>query len=298
MERCDCQLRMVRVNYILDFDKSVTTDYSWQDVLLLYGYLTQDELEKNAADTHAALQYLITSSKNVNSVKNLILRARENARGAQDYITKELWEQINANYHVIMNPEMETAISGQDTLKILDDLCNQSMMYSGVYENTMSRGQGWNFMNIGRLLDRCYLTIDTTFTQFKKINHDVNNPQDILFWKHLLLALGGYEQYLKTFTDGVHNKNVINHIIFNGSFPKSLLYCLTRIKRYTRDVIAETRINGSDILNRKIGLLASKVEYTDIDTVINVGLEQYLIDLRKGLNEFSNDLTRIYFSYA
>jgi uncharacterized alpha-E superfamily protein len=33
-------------------------------------------------------------------------KTRENARGAQDKITKELWEHINSMYHFIKDPTL------------------------------------------------------------------------------------------------------------------------------------------------------------------------------------------------
>ena len=52
----------------------------------------QTQYGDNAA---TALKYLIADTKNLNSGKVLVTKARENARGVQDYITKEVWEQVN-----------------------------------------------------------------------------------------------------------------------------------------------------------------------------------------------------------
>jgi uncharacterized alpha-E superfamily protein len=37
---------------------------------------------------------------------NVLSLKRENARGSQDKITKELWEHINSMYHFINDPEL------------------------------------------------------------------------------------------------------------------------------------------------------------------------------------------------
>ena len=52
-------------------------------------------------DTSSALKYLIADTKNLNSIKVLVTKARENARGVQDNITKEVWEQVNQLYHIV-----------------------------------------------------------------------------------------------------------------------------------------------------------------------------------------------------
>ena len=53
----------------------------------------------------------------------------------------------------------------------------------------------------------------------------------------LLLSLSGYELYLKSYTSGYHNMNVIDHVIANKNFPRSIFYSLDRIKRYFDQVI-------------------------------------------------------------
>ena len=77
------------------------------------------------------------------------------------------------------------------------------------------------------------------------MDHQLDKAQDILFWKNLLLSLSGYELYLKTYTRGQHNMNVVEHVIFNKNFPRSLIYSLSRINRYLNEVVEDTKMEGS-----------------------------------------------------
>ena len=85
------------------------------------------------------------------------------------------------------------------------------------------------------------LTIDNIYAHSQKMNHQLDIPQDILFWRNLLLSLSGYELYLKTYTRGQYNLNVLEHVIFNKNFPRSLIYSLSRVKRYLKEVIEDTQ---------------------------------------------------------
>ena len=84
------------------------------------------------------------------------------------------------------------------------------------------------------------LTIEILNAHFTKTDYKLSKAQDILFWRNLLLSLSGYELYLKTYTSGQHNMNVIDHVISNKNFPRSLfILCdalndiLTSNKGYT-----------------------------------------------------------------
>jgi uncharacterized alpha-E superfamily protein len=244
------------------------------------------------------LKYLIADTKNLNSVKVLVTKARENARGVQDYITKEVWEQVNQLYHIVNSPGIEEKVAGSHSMDIIDLLDQNCILYYGVIDSTMPRGQGWQFLNLGKHIERCLLTIDNIFSHSQKMNHQLDIPRDILFWKNLLLSLSGYEIYLKTYTRGQYNMNVLEHVIFNKNFPRSLIYSLARVKRYLKEVVEHTRIEENSRLEKQLGKIYSKVEFADINTVKQEGLPQFLHSLRNDLTDFSKQLTQIYFSYA
>lgn len=298
MERSDCMMRVIRTNYILSFDIGNTNDFSWKDVADIFSHSPEGIPGEKVKDTPAALKFLISDTKNLNSIKVLITKARENARGAQDNITKEVWEQVNQLYHIVNAADLEKKLTGSRSLEIIDLLDERNTLYYGVTDSSMPRGQGWSFMNLGKFIERCLLSIQTSYAHFTKIDHQLDKTQDILFWKNLLLSLSGYELYLKTYTRDQHTMNVVDHIILNKNFPRSLIYSLQRINRYLNDVIEDTKMEGSDDLQRTFGRISSKVEFADINMIKDVGLPRFLHSLRHDLINFSNQLTRIYFSYA
>lgn len=298
MERSDCLMRVIRTNYILSFDVGNTNTFCLKDVAGTFAWSPNGIPEEKAKDTVSALKLLITDSANLNSVRVLISKARENARGVQDNITKEVWEQVNQLYHIVNAPDLEKKLAGSRSLEIIDLLDQNSTLYYGVTDSTMPRGQGWSFMNLGKFIERCLLTIETSYAHFTKIDHQLDNTQDILFWRNLLLSLSGYELYLKTYTADQHTMNVVDHVILNKDFPRSLIYSLNRIKRHLANVVEEAKIEGSESLQKSFGRICSKVEFADMNMIKEVGLPQFLHSLRQDLANFSSQLTRIYFSYA
>jgi uncharacterized alpha-E superfamily protein len=298
MERADSLLRVTRTNYILSFDIVASSDFHWKDILGMFTGLDEETIRLNGENTASALQYLIADTTNVNAVKVLFVKARENARGVQDNITKEVWEQVNHLYHLINQPEMEKKMKDSRAIEILDRLTKNSVLFAGITETTMPRGEGWNFMNLGKFIERSMLTIEIANAHLKKIDYQLSNPQDILHWKNLLLSLSGYELYLKTYTGGNHNINVIDQIIMNKNFPRSVFYSFERIKRYLNDIIEDTKIEGGDLLQKFFGRLHSKIMFADLNNLHKADLQNFLITTRHELVEFSKQFSRIYFSYS
>ena len=298
MERVDSLLRVMRTNYILAFDTDVNHPFQWKDILMIFTSLDAETIRLNGENTAAAMDHLISDTKNINSIKILITKARENARGAQDNITKEVWEQVNHIYHIINQPELSKKLKGSRAIEILEVLSQNSILYYGVTDSTMPRGQGWNFMNLAKFIERCLLTIEISNGHFNKLNYHLDNAQDILHWRNLLLSLSGYELYLKTYTSGLHHMNVSEHVITNKNFPRSIHYCLDRIKRYLDDVISDTQIENAGLLTNKFGRLHSQIKFADMNNLRDQGLQHFLFTIRQDLIGFSTEFSRVYFSYT
>ena len=104
MERTDGMMLTLNTFYILSFDKEIDDNQGFKPLLEYYTDLPKEKIKEVQHDTAFILKYIICDSQNNNSVKNLVNKARENARGSQDKITKELWEHINSLYHYISTP--------------------------------------------------------------------------------------------------------------------------------------------------------------------------------------------------
>ena len=140
----------------------------------------------------------------------------------QDHITREVWESINEYYLRLNNNRIDELLDSNQQAYAISSLIEQSLYYYGVLEVTMPRGEGWNFMGLGKNIERALQTADIVDTKFHDINYDLNNPMDIPYWKNLLLSISGYEFYLKTYTTGLQTQNVLDMILMNTNFPRSI----------------------------------------------------------------------------
>ncbi len=298
MERADGLLRLLKTSYILSFDKVQTSAITWQPALEIFTSLPPDEINILKKDNAAALKYLLLDTSNQNSLKVILTRARENARGVQDQITKEVWEQINLIYHLINHPSTQEKLKGKDAILVIDSFINQSDQFCGITDSTMPRGQGWNYMNLGKYTERCLLTVEFTYNFFKKTNHNLQQEEDILFWRGLLLALSGYEHHLKNYSNQHHNYNVAKQVLFDKHFPRSLYYALERAHKYLSDIAISNPIEGSAAITRSFGRTNSYVRYSDLEAVAEAGLDNFLLQVRQHLNDFTRQFGQLYFSYA
>lgn len=298
MERTDGLVRTLRTFYILSFDNDSEDDQGYKPLLKCYTNLSPEKIENLVHHSGKVLNFCITDGKNLNSAKVLLGKARENARGSQDKVTKELWEQVNGMFHYINQPNHISNLNGPDALIVLDKLHEQSLLYNGVIDTTMPRGLGWSFMNIGRYIERCLQTVDLTEASLINISYNLDGPEDLLYWRRLLLSLSGYEMFLKNNRGTPYTRQAIHQVVFNPHFPRSVLYSLERINKYLGDLTADTPMPAVISLQKQFGRLISMVEFTDIQTLNSDGIRTLLIDIRRQIWDFSTAFSKLFFSYS
>jgi len=296
MERTDSIMRMLKTNYASSQDN--IQEFSWRPVLRIFSYLEEDGIVQMEKDSRVVLQYMVAGKENSNSVVNMVSRARENARAVQDHITKELWQSLNEFYHVIKEDRLTMMLEFDDPVTTLDGLIKQSMLYYGISETTMFRGEGFSFMNMGRYLERSIQAVDLLDVKFSDLSYDMQKTADVTYWKHLLLSISGYALYLKTYRSAFEARNVIDQVIFNTSFPRSVLYSVNQLQRYFGRLKNNTDSEGNRKIDFMIGKLRSKIQYSNLQHVSEVGLHNFLTDLNQELQQIGSALNQYYFAYS
>jgi uncharacterized alpha-E superfamily protein len=298
MERTDGMLLTLNTFYILSFDKELDNPQGYKPLLEYYTNLSKTQINEAQFDTTFVLKYIICDNQNHNSVKNLVIKARENARGSQDKITKELWEHINSLYHFMNDPDLTKNLESSEAMSILAKLNKDFLLYNGILEVTMPRGLGWCFSNIGKHIERCLQTISLTQAYFAPLNYDLEGNEDLLYWRRLLLSLSGYELYLKSYSNIPHNRKVVQQVIFNRDFAHSVIYTLGLIEIYLDHLFKDNTLSEARTLHNQFGRLKSSVEFTDYHHLTNQQLEDVLNDTKTQLTRFSLDFSKLFFSYT
>lgn len=298
MERTDGILLSLNTFYILSFDKELDNSRGYKPLLEYYTALSPEKINEEQYNTNFVLKYLICDDLNPNSVKNLIRKARENARGSQDKITKELWEHINSLYHYINDPDLPNKLESTKAPVIISKLNKEFLLYNGILQATMPRGQGWCFSGVGKSIERCLQTIALTQAYFIPLGYNLEGNEDLLYWRRLLLSLAGYEMYLKSYSNISHNRKVVQHVIFNRDFANSVVYTLDLIGTSLHYLIKDSTLSEARTLSNQFGRLKSYIEYTDYHNLSDKELEEVLNNTRTQLNQFSTDFSKLFFSYT
>jgi len=298
MERADGMLRIAATHYIFSMDKDVNGTMTWMPIMEIFTDFEESYLRSKENNTEECLKRLLLDTSNTNCLKTLVNRARENARGAQDHITKEVWEEVNQMYHLVNQPYLVQKIDSFLGMEVMEPLIRHTMLYAGITDITMPRGTGWCFMNLGKYIERCLQTIAFVQKQLELSNFREADTNDLLQWKYLLFSLSGYELHVKTYRSGNHNYNVLHQVLINENFPRSVVYSLQRIEHYLNKVIAKNMNDERSALIRSFGRLFSKVRYMELDSLSKDDVPVFIEDIKSELIEFNQKVVQHFFSYS
>jgi len=294
IERSDGMLRMLKINYASSQD--TVQEFTWEPVIRIFAGSDEEETGKIGNDSRAVLKYMVIGKENPNSIVNIITLARENARSVQEHIPKDLWQCLNEYYHTVKDTRLEKSLLRDDPIGVLDVLIKQVMLYYGTVEITMERGEPRAFMNIGKYLERAIQSVDILDTKFGSVSENPDLLTDTSYWKHLLLSLGGYELYLKTYREGFEAKNILEQVVLNNDFPRSVIYSVNNIQRYFERLKNDSTVEDFREMSFQIGRLESRIKYSSVKSIEQDGLHTFLTQIRSGLYGIGNALNEHYFA--
>ncbi|RWZ58881.1 alpha-E domain-containing protein [Halobacillus fulvus] len=231
IERAENNARVLSVQLIhmLEASDQQVLDRDWEEVLEICASTVDYHNQYDRLDTNTIIQYLTMSPMNVNSLMNGMTYARENAKATRDMLPDELWEVLN-EFHLDQKEWMEQLSTTPQTQQYLKKVITTSMTAQGVIESSMSRGIPYTFIKVGKWLERAEKTARVLNVICEKNRKEaVHGTNNYYYWLTALQFLNGYDSYIKEHPPTMESKHVLSFLIKEGSFPRSIRYCMDHV---------------------------------------------------------------------
>lgn len=196
-----------------------------------------------------------------------LARARENARQVRDQITTETWERLNLAYLRITGRTAEAAFE-DDPAEFLQGVIADLHLFKGAVDATMSHGEGWRFLLLGVYLERAQLMarlLEGCFGEGRTLS--VSEPIALMGLLRMACAL---EPYLRVYTADINPRFLLEFLLFDEDFPRSIRFCTARMQEMLTLLSREAGAGRSDGL-RLAGRLDARLKYADVEEVEATG---------------------------
>ena len=201
------------------------------------------------------------------SVVVSLSRARENARQVRDQITTEVWERLNLLYLHVTDAKAKRVFNADAPGFLLDKIADLHLVM-GAADATMSHGEGWRFMVAGVHIERAQLIARLLKVPFMK--GPAPALDDHLVLVSLLRMACALEPYLREYTADVTARHILEFLLFNEDFPRSIRFCTARIEEHLTHLSRGREGHSGEPL-RLAGRLNARLAYTVVADVEGAG---------------------------
>lgn len=299
VERADNLARLIDVNeqLLLDFESldSERLRGFWKPIILSTGDEEAFHELYEDAGSYQVIRSLTDDLRNPNSIVSCIGMARENARMVRDQLSDELWEELNALYLFSKSPRASTMLRENPT-RYYEEVRRSSMTFLGIASSTTSRSAGWEFMDLGRHLERADKT--TRFldiSSYLPAGHDGAEAASpgLLHWTAILRSCGAMGAFRATRNE-INARSVVEFLLFSREFPRSVRYCIDRVDISLHKISGTERGTFSNESERVAGSLLAALNYGGPEDVFEKGLHDYLDGLQASFNQIAEEIFETY----
>jgi uncharacterized alpha-E superfamily protein len=297
LERAENIARFIDVNIHLMLDLPGERENQWEPLVKATSDTEYFKSRFQDFSKEEVLEFLTLDPDYTNSIYSCVRAARENARSIREIISTEMWEQVNRFYHLLQEPlARKKATSGQH--EFYSEIKTYHQLFTGLCEGTMSHGEAWHFMSLGRMLERADKTsriLDVKYFILLPGVDYVGSVYDNLQWAALLKSTSALEMYRKEFQRITPN-HVAGFLILDQNFPRSVRHCLAQAE-YSLHRITGTPLGAHrNAPEQKLGKLRSELEYANIEEIIEEGLHEFLDRLQINFNNIGNSIFETFFT--
>jgi len=306
LERAEHTTRLLDVNLNLMLDESSTSsDHRWLRLLQALG---KPRRIKWDGDPYELTRTLTFDVENKSSVLSCIIRARENSRHVREQISTEQWHRINSLYLEVTRSELQTAMhaqalegSSETPAAFLQQVMEAVHQFQGVTDSTMSHGEGWHFIQVGRYLERATATAMLLEAYHEDVwaqPDRVAEGNEYLEWMGLLRSATAFEAYCKVYTADLTPERILEFLLLDPEFPHSVRFSIDSLQCALLAIQSASGGNRAEELHRISGRLSASLGFASVDEILSGDVVAYLRNIQKQCQAVHETIYHLYVDYS
>lgn len=267
LERAENSARLLGVYDSLLLDMPPDAGIGWGQALETLGVSEDVRAEREQAGERAMLEYLLLDPDNPGSLLGSLDAARENARTTRDVVPNEAWRTINELF-LFGRDKLPRLLDVGQRFEVLSNVIGRCQQITGLLHGTMSHGPAYQFVRIGRSLERADMTtrlIDVAAAVLLSGRSELRRYDNRL-WMAILRSLSGYQMYRQYVRRRIIGADVIAFLLQDAEFPRSVRCCLADM-----DAAVE-KLPGHNSCRRDVAAVAARVEGLDTSNLDAAGI--------------------------
>jgi uncharacterized alpha-E superfamily protein len=177
--------------------------------------------------------------------------------------------------------------------------------FQGVSDSTMSHGEGWQFIQVGRYIERASATAmlleayhDELWGELWKEPERIPEGNEYIEWMGLLRSATAFEAYCKVYTADLTPDRILEFLLLDVEFPHSLRFSIDTLQNALEAIQAESGKSRAEPLRRLAGRLQSSLSYSSVDEILSGDVVAYLRGIQYQCRGIHEMIYALYVDYS
>ncbi len=292
IERTENIARLMLVSHQLILDLPGKIQPGWNILTDVLGTTEKFTKTYGRATEKNIISFVFGAKDNPGSIISSLAFARENMRTTREVIPVETWERVNSLYLSVAqraNKELPRNIR----FRVLNDIIQRCQQISGMLAGCMSHGDAYQFLLIGRNLERADMStriIDAGSARLMGDDQDIRPYRNSL-WISVLKSLSAYQMYRLTVQRNIEPEEALNFLFHNNLFPRSLAYTFSEI-----ETSMKLLPHNQDAM-KTIATVRNFLSKANLNELQGASLHEYIDDLQIQLEKIHENIALIWFTH-
>ncbi len=270
---------------------------TWQAVVASLGLQNLYTSAHDGYDEVAVIEFLTVDRANSSSIVSALAAARENARGVRDFLSSETWVAVNRLYHATSQRNLHLILA-DGLYEFCDEVRQGTQLFHGTANSTSLHDEGWYWLQSGLYLERSDMVtriVDSKYHLLLDSTDEVGGALDRHQWGALLRSVSGYEAFRRTHAAGLEPNAIVEFLLLGIEFPRSLRSSVEALLSALDHATSGAERPARNATLRDVTDLRNRLQYESVDSLVTLGLHEFLEDARRTLAGVNTAVANAFF---
>jgi uncharacterized alpha-E superfamily protein len=233
---------------------------------------------------------------NPSSIMTCLSRSRLNARSIRDAINSEVWRELNTLYWQLQDADFARR-ARESPHEFYQAVESGSYALQGACDATMTHDIGWQFMQLGKFLERADKTLRIVDVHYHLL-YEMTNPADLpvsnLQWAAVLRSCRAYEAHQRRYVGRVEPEHVVDTLLLNSEFPRSVRFSLEAAEAALTAIERAAATPQLSKPARLLGQAIGELRFCELEQVLKTDLHGFLGGILERCNQIARALNEQY----
>jgi uncharacterized alpha-E superfamily protein len=294
LERSENNARLIEAGFRIALTRSNTAQAEWRSVLVTAGSDRRFKEAHGDYNSARVVDFLLRDPANPSSIISVVKQARDNARTARTYLTREVWEAVNTSW-MTLGALMKRQVREDDLPDVLAAIRQQSAQVRGAWTGTMLRNDGYNFAQLGTFLERADNTariLDVKYFLLLPSVAHIGSSIDNVQWETILRSVSAHRAYRWLYGTEISALKIAEFLILYKQMPRSLAFCCDKMQE-NLDWLQRSYVGETEAVRMVTAMCRDRLS-RPIQSIFDGGLHEYITDFLRANAALARQIERDY----